>query len=395
MKLSMRQKIVLTQVVRTRYQKASKRSKTGILNEFLETTGYNRSYARRILGSKKAPRNFDLRFRKSRHIFRKRVYDYEVFQPLRKIWSSCDGICGKRLKPFITEILEVLKTHKEIKMSKDVEKKLLNISASTIDRLLRSAKKKYKLKGKGTTKPGTLLKHQIPIRTYADWDDKKPGFRELDLVAFCGDSARGDYVNVLDITDVDTFWVSLEACMGKAQVRVHACVDRVKVRLPFNLLGLDSDNGSEFINDIMRRYREASRVTFTRIRPYKKNDNCYVEQKNYTVVRRFLGYARFDRGDQLKLVSEALKLIELYVNFFQPVMKLKEKVYDPGRKSKRAKKIYEQAKTPYKRVLESGILSEEKAKELSKLYKSLNPVNLLKVIRTIRVGLDKSVSLQN
>lgn len=387
----MKQKKLLTQVIRIRYLKAKKSEKTKILNEFVENSQYNRSYARRILGSKI---NYILSRKHKKTPVRIKTYDRNVFYPLRKIWAASDGICGKRLKPFLPEMLHVLKRNNEINVTKYVEEKLLKISASTIDRLLSNTKKQYSLKGRSTTKPGTLLKNQIPIRTYADWDDKKPGFSELDLVAFCGDSVKGDYVNVLNLTDVDVFWVSLQAFISKAQIKVHSAVDNIKNRLPFDMLGLDSDNGSEFINDIMRRYCETNKITFTRIRPYRKNDNCYVEQKNFTVVRRYLGYARFDTQEQLALVQKALVIIELYVNFFQPVMKLKEKIQNPDKKSRRAKKIYELAKTPYQRLIESDILSEDKKTELSDLYQNLNPVKLLKEIRAIRIRLDKSVSLE-
>lgn len=377
--LNMRQRIALSGVVRRRYRASSKKEKSQILNEFLENTGYNRSYARRILGSLKK------QGRKKIHLLRKRIYDADVFYPLRTIWLAEDCICGQRLKPFIPEVLAILKRDKNLKVNKNIEKKLLKIGSATIDRMLKATRKSYELKGRGTTKPGTLLRSTIPIKTFSDWDEKRPGFFEGDLVASCGDSVRGEYVNSLNLTDVATGWVGLEAFMGKAQIRVHKAVEEIKNRLPFPLLGIDSDNGTEFINWLLKRYCEENQITFTRIRPYRKNDNCYVEQKNYTVVRRFLGYARYDTEKELQIIKEILKLVEVYVNFFQPVMKLKEK----HRVGSRTKKMYDTAKTPYQRLLETGILKEDQKQRLQNLYNSLNPLDLKRKINKLTEKLGK------
>ncbi len=253
--------------------------------------------------------------------------------------------------------------------------------------MLSATKKSYELKGKSTTRPGTLLRSTIPVRTFSDWDEKIPGFFETDLVALCGDSVRGDYVNALNLTDVATGWVGLEAIMGKAQSRVHPAVDRIRQRLPFPLLGIDPDNGTEFINWLLKRYCDENKITFTRIRPYRKNDNCYVEQKNYTVVRRFLGYARYDSDKQLEIIKEILKLVEVYVNFFQPVMRLKSK----KRIGSHVKKTYDTAKTPYQRIVLSGILKEEQKQKLQNLYNSLNPLDIKREISKLTEKLNKTL----
>jgi hypothetical protein len=317
---------------------------------------------------------------------RERIYDYKFFFALRKVWLAADQICGQRLKPFIPELTKILEEKKELKINKIIREKLIKIGSATIDRILKHEKKKYEFKGKSTTKPGTLLKHSIPIRTFEDWDDKRIGFEEADLVAFCGDTVRGEYVNGLNLVDVAIGWVSLEAFIGKAQSRVHAALDKIKNRLPFPLLGFDSDNGSEFINGLMKRYCDFNKITFTRIRPYKKNDNCFVEQKNYTVLRRFVGYRRYETEAQLKIIQEMLKLVELYVNFFQPSMKLIEK----HRVGAKVKKKYDTAKTPYRRLKESGILKPEKEKELDKIYRSLNPMDLRRQILKLQTKLLKT-----
>jgi len=378
--LTMRQKIALSGVVRRRYRHSSKKEKTRILTEFIKNTGYNRSYARRILGSLKTPG------RKKKHLFRKRVYDADVFYPLRTIWIAEDCICGKRLKPFIPEVLNILKRDKDLKVKKKIEEKLLTVSAATIDRMLKATRKSYELKGRSTTKPGTLLRSTIPVKTFSDWDEKRPGFFEGDLVASCGESVRGEYVNSLNLTDVAIGWVGLEAFMGKAQVRVHKAVEDIRKRIPFPLLGIDSDNGTEFINWLLKRYCEEHKITFTRIRPYRKNDNCFVEQKNYTVIRRFLGYARYDTEKELQVIREILKLVEVYVNFFQPVMKLKEK----KRIGSKVKKVYDTAKTPYQRLSDLDMVNKNKKQELKTLFDSLNPLSLKRQINKLTEKLNKA-----
>lgn len=378
--LNMRQKIALSGEVRRRYRAKSKKEKSEILNEFVENTGYNRSYARRILGSLK------IRGRKRKHVLRKRLYDASVFYPLKTLWIAADNICGKRLKPFIPELLRILIRDKNLRVNKKERVKLEKVSAATIDRMLTHVKKSYQLKGRSTTKPGTLLRSAIPIKMFSDWDEKRPGFFEVDLVALCGDSVRGDYVNALNLTDVATGWEGLEAFMGKGQYRTEKAINIIRSRLPFPLLGIDSDNGMEFINWLLKAYCEKENIAFTRIRPYRKNDNCFVEQKNYTVVRRFLGYGRCDSDKQLFFIQDILKLVELYVNFFQPVMKMESK----QRVGSHVKKVYDKAKTPYQRLKDLGVLNEEKKKELEVLYESLNPLDLRKKIYKLTEKLNRT-----
>lgn len=383
----MRQRKALTKEVLERYKRSSKREKSKILNEFVLTTKYNRSYARRLFISKYTRLKIKHGvLKRKKYSGRERIYDRDFFFALRKVWLAADQICGQRLKPFISELTEILEEKKELKINRTIREKLINVGSATIDRILSHEKKKYELKGKSTTKPGTLLKHSIPIRTFEDWDDKRVGFEEADLVAFCGESVRGEYVNGLNLTDVATGWVSLEAFIGKAQIRVHAALDKIKNRLPFSLLGFDSDNGAEFINGLIKRYCDFNKITFTRIRPYKKNDNCFVEQKNYTVLRRFVGYKRYETNKQLKTIQEMLKLIELYVNFFMPSMKLIEK----HREGAKVKKKYDKAKTPYQRLKGYGVLKTEKEKELEKIYRSLNPMDLRRQILKLQEKLYKS-----
>lgn len=379
--LTMKERIVVTKAIKDRYRKTSKKKRTLMLDELCATTGYNRSYARRVLGCKKLPG------RKKLYGPRKRTYDYELFVVLRKLWVIADGICGQRLAPFLPELVGILEEKKELRLPKRLRKKLVTISASTVDRILKATKKQYQLKGRSTTRPGTLLRGTVAVRTFDDWSDLIPGFFETDLVAFCGETVRGDYVNGLNLTDVATGWVCLEAVMGKGQFRVHQAIDRARQRLLFPMKGLDPDNGTEFINWLMKRYCETNQIIFTRIRPNRKNDNCFVEQKNYTVLRRFLGYARFDTEKQLGIIKEIVTLVELYVNFFQPVKKLQEKV----RVGARVKKRYDMAKTPYQRILDSGVVIGENKMRIQEVYSSLNPVELKRKINWLTVKLNRTL----
>lgn len=380
----MRQRKALTGEVKKRYHGSSKKKKTKILNEFVLTTKYNRSYARRLFNQKKKR----IPKRKLIKLSKQRFYDKEVFVHLKKIWVIADCICGKRLKPFMPEFIQKLIDFKEIKINKKIKKKLLTISSSTIDRILSNSKRQLLLrKGRSTTRPGTLLRNMIPVRTFSDWNEERPGFFEADLVALCGDTVRGEYVNVLDMTDVAVAWELLEAFMGKAQARVHKAIDEARNRLPFPMLGLDNDNGTEFINWILKRYCDTNKITFTRIRPYRKNDNCFVEQKNYTVPRRFLGYSRFETEEQLLIIKEILKRVELYVNFFQPSMKQIEK----HREGAKVKKKFDESKTPYRRLLKFDLLSKENKHKLEKLYGSLNPAELKRQICALQTKLFKTL----
>ncbi len=250
------------------------------------------------------------------------------------------------------------------------------MSPSTIDRLLRPCRRLGGRRGFTTTRPGSLLKSSIPIRTFADWQENKPGFLEIDLVAHCGESTEGFYLNTLCAVDVASGWTECLPVWGKGQVRVRSAVHRGRLRLPFPLLGVDSDNGSEFINQCFYTYCSQEKITFTRSRSYKKNDSCHVEQKNGNVVRRLVGYDRYTSRAAFQCLERLYYNVRLYMNFFQPTMKLCAKT----RNGARVHKVYETARTPYQRLLQSGALSESKRTEMAATYHRLNPVLLLKQI---------------
>jgi len=284
----MGQKKAVTRELRDRYQRSSKKEKIIFLNEFIQLTRYNRSYAARALRIKEVLGYMNIAgkrvklVRDNRKIKRKKkkIYDEEVFGVLKELWRICNYICSKRLAPFLKEIIPVLEKWGEIKLKPKVREKLFKISAATIDRMFADTRKRYRIKGRATTKPGTLLKKSILIRTFADWDEKVPGFFEVDLVSHDGGATRGDFIQSLNFTDIATGWEEMVAVKNKAQVWVFAGIENIKERLPFSILGLDSDNGAEFINAHLLRYCEQNRITFTRSRPYRKNDSCFVEQKN-------------------------------------------------------------------------------------------------------------------
>jgi hypothetical protein len=399
----MREKKALTAEIQHRYNKATKKAKMGILDEFTATTGYNRNYAARILrlrtgkvigysrmGSKKI--KYVIGKRKRKKYRKPRIYTYDVFLKLKKIWAIFDFICSKRLAPFMEEAVEKLEACREIDLTNQVREKLLNISASTIDRLLRSEKDKFRLgKGRKGTKPGTLLKHSIPIRTFADWNDARPGFTECDLVGHDGGNNSRDFIQSLNFVDIATCWDETAACINKAQKHVFRAIKIVSARFPFIIAGIDSDNGSEFINGIMLRYCEENEITFTRSRPYRKNDSCFVEQKNYSVVRRAVGYSRYDTEEELKLLNKLYIYLGHYTNYFQPVLKLVSKT----RIGSRVTKKYDMAKTPYRRVLESKFIDDKIKARLKVQYDILNPADLKRKISKLQDKLLKLAVLKN
>jgi hypothetical protein len=368
--MSKHSKRELVEAVQPRYLKANKAVKRQIMDEFVAATGYHRKYANRLLKHGLKPRGYE-------RSGRRKVYQGEVVQVLERIWEICGRICSKRLHPFIPEILTVLERKGEIQVCLEIKQLLLSMSRSSIDRCLQKARYE-KHKGLSTTKPGTLLKKAIPIRTWHDWDDARPGFLEMDLVAHCGNSVEGQFLYTLTATDISTGWTECFALLNKTQFMVSKAITEMRTRLPFPLLGIDSDNGGEFINDLLYRYCMEEKITFTRSRPYEKNDQAHVEQKNWSVVRHTVGYDRLETEEERLLLDEIYADLRLYVNFFQPVLKLIEKNHVDGKIIKK----YDQATTPYRRVLASEDVSFEDKARLTNLYFQLNPVELRNRIDT-------------
>jgi len=284
MGLTMKEKQAVTRQRALEYKRATKKRKGSILDSLVQLTRYNRSYAARalrqrargvvlsrgVVGSVEVALVEDERTkRRKKRRNRQRSYGKDVVAPLRKVWVICDGICGKRLAPYLAEIVPTLQRLGELTLDKDARRKLIGISPATIDRLLAPVRKRYQLRSRSRTKPGTLLKHQIPIRTFSDWDDLRPGFVEIDLVSHEGGNPRGDYAYTLDATDVCTGWTETEAVRNRAERWVFAGLEKALARFPFDIRGIDSDNGSEFINNHLLRYCTEAKITFTRSRPYR------------------------------------------------------------------------------------------------------------------------------
>jgi len=288
-------------------------------------------------------------------------------------------------------MIEKLEKHEELVLPPEVRQKLLTISPATIDRLLQKEKRRLNGSSRSLTKPGTLLKHQIPIRTFANWDEKRPGFCEMDLVAHDGGNPSGDFCQTLTVTDIHTGWTEIQAVQNRAQKWVFEALKQIRERLPFPLLGIDSDNGGEFINHQLLRYCQKEQITFTRSRPSKKNDNCYVEQKNWTIVRKAIGYCRYETKEELLLLNELYSVLRLYANFFQPVTTL---IFKERIKSK-VKKQYDTPKTPFLRVIDSPSIDKTIKQSLHHQYDELNPAELKRQMVQIQNQLVDFVSLKN
>ncbi|MCL4378517.1 MAG: transposase family protein [Actinobacteria bacterium] len=398
----MRHKKEITTEVQTRYKTATKKQKKIILDEFTALTSYNRNYTSRVLrlyygkyigsiGKGKRKIRYVIGKDRRKRKEKKRFYGNDVTGVLKKIWAILDMPYGKRLAPFMPEIILKLETFGEIEMKSDTKQKLHKVSASTIDRLLKPTKDRLRIgKGRSFTKPGSLLKHQIPVKTFSDWNDTVPGFLEADLVGHYGGNGSGEFCFSINFTDVATCWDEPFAIKNKAQLWVTKATDTVRTRLPFEMLGIDSDNGSEFINSNFLRYCRDHKITFTRSRSYKKNDSCYVEQRNYCVVRRAVGYLRYDTGQELNILNELYSYLRLHINFFIPVRKCISKT----RQGSKTKKNYDEAKTPYRRVIEHALIDDKIKAKLRRQYDGLNPAELKRKITDLQDKLLKLNALK-
>ena len=401
MGLTMGERRALTDQVARRYRSASRKEKTVILGEFVEATGYTRKYAIHLLNSWGRTRVVRIdgqmvklvvgRPRHAKRRVRPRRYDQEVLKALRQIWYVFDFMCGKRLVVVLRTMLPVLDSFGEIPLSDEVRAKLLSISAATIDRLLQPERARLQLKGRTHTKPGSLLKHQIPIRTFADWNEQEPGFFEIDLVGHDGGDASGDFCHTLTLTDVDTGWVELHGLKNKAQRWTHAALQDARRTLPITVKGIDTDNGSEFINHHLVGFCHEHQITFTRGRPYRKNDTCYVEQKNGHVVRRAVGYHRYDTDEELAALNATYGTLGLLVNFFYPSVKLIKKT----RRGSKVRRIHDEPQTPFQRMLLSPAVDAEVKARLKQQFSALNPVALKRELtrltdHLLRVHADKT-----
>ena len=352
--------------VARRYQRSSRQQKGWILDEFCAATGYHRKYAIKLL---RGP--FPRAALPPGH-GRPPVYGPEDAAVLRTCWEIADQVCSKRLAPFLPELLAKLRACGELaEVSPGVVDRVAHLSAATIDRLLGAYRALPSGRGRSLTRPGSLLRSQVPIKTFADWQDARPGFLEIDLVAHCGPTSAGPFLFTLSTVDVATGWMLCRGVRNRGEAAVFEELAEIRRRLPFPLLGLDADNGGEFINRTLVHYCQDEAITLTRARPYRKNDSCHVEQKNWSVVRRLVGYARFEQ-DALPALNAVYALAEDYVNFLQPVLKLVEKTRDGPRVRRR----YDTAQTPYRRLLALGGLPAATRHQLDTQYETIHPIRL-------------------
>lgn len=373
---------------RCRYHRGNREVKKRILDEFCETHGYHRKAAARLL------RQLPISDKKPKKPGKKKIYDPGVLlEPLKKIWLATDQMCGKRLKEALPLWLPHYHKHHEASLD-ELSAQLLAMSAATIDRLLKPIKSRYG-KGFSGTKPGSLLRKHIPINTN-QWDTRQVGFMEADTVAHCGNSLMGDFVWSITMTDIFSGWTEMRATWNKGATGVMQGIENIEENLPFEIKGFDCDNGSEFLNWHLIRYftdrGSQKSVQFTRSRPYKKDDNAHVEQKNWTHVRQLFGYHRFDNPKIVELMNDLYSNeVSLLFNFFYPCIKLIDKV----RIQSSIKKKYDKPQTPYQRLMASSCLTLDQKKTLQEQFIALDPFNLQKKIQKKLKLVFRLVHVQN
>ena len=378
--MSQKSKWEYLKAVYSRYHNVSKALRRLILNEFCQVCGYNRKYAIRLLNGP-APQQLKPHQRR-----RKTTYGHQLISLLTAIWEASGYPCSTRLKALLPLWLPWAK--KRFHPSANVEGQILCISPASIDRRLKAKKRLLKNRLYGRTKPGTLLKHHIPIKTDC-WDVTTPGFTEVDLVSHSGNSAQGDFIHSLNTTDIHSTWVESRAVMGKGQTGVLLAMQEIEKALPFKLLGIDSDNGSEFINYHLKAFCDQNRIQFTRGRPYKKDDNAHIEQKNWTHVRKIFGYLRYDSQEALNAMNDLYRHeLRVFQNLFLPSMKLVRKV----RVGSKLKRLYDKPQTPLERLLACPQADPAKVAALKKLRDGTDPFELAK---TIEQKLDRIYQLAN
>jgi hypothetical protein len=391
-----------------RYQKAGKKGKSNILDEYTQTLGYNRSYLANLLsnwdkkryatiGGKavkfvaKDPVKSSQKAPGGKKTGRPEKYNVTFVKVLKAIWDFFDFQCGKLLSPLMKGMITFLVV--EFNLSDDMRTLLETVSPATIDRKLKKEKERFRLKGIRTTKPGSMLKSQIPIRVCFHRDERRPGFFEGDTVSHCGYRSSGQFCQTLTLTDVGSAWTELCALLNNAHRWVKEEIQKTKENLPFPMLGFDSDHGGEFINHQLYDYCVQNNIQFTRARPYRKNDNCYVEQKNGDAVRKTVGYYRFEGENAQKALAKVYHFYNQLLNYYYPTMRLIAREKLPSGKYK---KIYEkEPKTPYQRLLESPHISEECKEELRRRAALLNPIDLKRKMDNAREQLFKLAVIES
>jgi transposase InsO family protein len=377
MGLTLAQRRAITETTATRYQVADKRTKGIILDELCANTGWHRNHARKALTAALRPKI--LTPRSPRPV----KYGPEVIAALSVCWTVLGMPAGKRLAPMLTELVAVLRHFRELVISDETAALLVSMSAATIDRRLADERARCKIRGRVGTKPGALLKSQIPVRTWAEWDDAVPGFVEIDTVFHDGGNRGGGHAFTLTVTDIATGWTESRSLPDRTAKHVLAALNHIAAAMPFSILGVDSDNGSEFINDDLLAWCRDRRITFTRSRPGNKNDGCHVEQKNWAVVRTTVGYYRYDTASELLLLNEIWQLQSKLTNYFHPQQKLVSKVRQGAKVARR----HDKATTPFHRATDHPSMTVDRIVALKRTYSLINPAATQRQIQALATQL--------
>jgi hypothetical protein len=361
----------LVAVTAERYARATRRERSLILDEFAVVTGFHRKHATRLLRA-------GLPGQPAGQQPRRRIYDDAVCEALIVLWEASDRVCGKRLRPLVPVLVDAMERHGHLRLVPEVRNGLLTMSAATMDRALRRVRHQAGGRRRRRTAPSAAIRRSVPVRTFADWEDPPPGFVEADLVAHSGPTAKGSFVQTLVLTDIATGWTECAPLLVREQRLLTEVLTEVRKLLPFALLGFDTDNDSVFMNESVRDYCQAAGVAFTRCRPYRKNDQAWVEQKNGSVVRRIVGYRRFEGLEAAAALAQLYGSVRLFVNFFQPSFKLADKT----REGAKVKKRYHPPATPHQRLLADPRTAEDVRRRVEAIHAGLDPVRLLQAIRT-------------
>ena len=369
-RISMSTRNELVVALSGRYVSSNRKERGRILDEFVVVSGLHRKHAMRLLRAGQSGQRLGRRPGR-------RLYNDAVCEALIVLWEASDRVCGKRLRPLLPTLIDAMERHGHLQLAPEVHAGLLSISAATIDRALREVREPGGGRKRRHAPPSAAIRRNVPVRTFDDWDDPAPGFVEADLVAHSGPTAEGSFVQTLTLTDIATGWTECAPLLVREQKLLTEVLSEVRKRMPFALLGFDTDNDSVFMNATVKTYCEEAGLVFTRCRPYRKNDQAWVEQKNGVVVRRTVGYRRYEGLEAAAALARLYSSLRLFVNFFQPSFKLAGKIRDGAK----VKKKYHPPATPYQRLLADARANEEVRRRVTALHATLDPVQLLQTIR--------------
>ncbi len=366
--------------VQKEYERADESGRSRLLDEAQKRTGYHRKYLIRLLNRTRRPP----RWKQRRH--RRAEYGAALTSALIAVWDIFEQPCWQRLAPILTEHVDHLRQLGELRCSAAVAEQLKQVSPRTIDRLLGREKRVRRLRRNRNPNVQPLIYQKVPVKVAADWDTNEIGNVQVDFVLHCGRSTGGDYIHTISGVDIATNWWEGQAIPVRSQQATKAGLSEMRGRFPFRIRELHPDNDSALVNDLLWDWCRGQKIRLSRSRPYKKNDNAWVEQKNWTHVRKVVGYRRFDNTTELRLLNEIYGILRLYKNFFLPTIKLASKTRVEGR----IKRTYDVPRTPYERVMRSRQIDRKTKQELRRTYEALNPAELHRQLEELREQLEKT-----